>query len=543
MAVAKKTVAKKTVAKKTVAKKPTKVQQKALAKTRAMKNPITGGDPNTYTQAEGVSLDDPVAVRAYKPPTDPYIRMTQARARDRSTAYAADRTGRIITEVPGYGSVDLDDVGWTTEGVLNDMGKHLMGFRGNAMSPNVTSGAAINEPHIPHEQAMVGRRAEDLSGLEHRKATAELAARGITEAGAARETTNAYERANMRAILAGASHIAGSGFYGGPSEPNDVMKTVQSKIVDHPGFKGTEDDAWAVTAAANALTSPKSKFEQVYADGRPKAYPNNAAADTAVTHALAKGLPSRVPSAPLGGMHGNTIKAAMAASAMLRDPGDPRRRTIRDIFTWTDAPKTGAYVSAHTKASTPDSYGVSDVHSTRTKAPFLASEKSSRFLVVRKNDGTPEYNSKGDRVTHSFEAEDLGSGGQPAIRTANARLRHYGFTNHRYETLIDANGRPVKGNSPVEEALAKAGAPGHAILDRAGRLSAHSLGKTPSVNHAQAQNQVQEVDWREQQINRPDLPYNSETEYPGGQERMGLSNHFSVADSNTWGIGQQFRGV
>lgn len=520
---------------------PTKAERAAAEKAKALRNPITKKAPNTFTQAEGVSLDSPVAVRSYTPPTDPYVRMTQRRARSRSKEFETERTGRKIEGVPLYGTVDLDEVGWRVDGKSM---RELMGFEGNSMTPSVSSGPAVNEPHVPHTQAMVGRRAEDLSGPEHRKATAELSSRGVTEASAAREIGNSVERANMRSILAGADHIAGSGFYGGPSQPNDVMKTVQQKVTEHPKFKGTEEDAWAITATANALTSPKAPFEQKYKDGRPPTYPNNAAADTAVSHALEQGRPEDVPKAPLGGIHGNTIKAAANARDMLRDPGDPQRKTVRDIFNWTDQPKTGAYVSAHTEASTADSYRVSDVHSTRTAAPHLSSEKSHKFTIVDRA-GNPILNRDGDPVTHLFEAEDVGANGLPNARLARQRLRHVGLTDHRYEVTRDEKGKPVKGNSPVEEMLARAGAPGHAILDRSGRIAAHALGKTPSVNHAQAQNQVQEVDWREQQISRSDLPYNSETEYPGGQAKMGMKPDFNAFDSSTWGPehGQQMRGI
>lgn len=524
-----------------MAKKMTKAQQAAAAKAKAELNPITKKPANSYTQAEGVTLDAPKGAREVKAPTDPYVAMTQRRARSRAKDFADSREGRIINDVPGYGSVDLDAPGWNVDHSLNEMGQHFFGFKGNKYTPNVTSGPAVNEPHVPHAQAMVGRRAEDLSGPEHRKGTEVLKAYGVTEQSAAREIKNANDRANMRSVLAGADHVAGSGFYGGPSEPNDVMKTVEQKIVKHPNFKGTDEDAWAITATANALTSPKAPFEQVYKDGRPKAYPNNAAADTAVTHALAGGDPKTVPQAPLGGIHGNTVKAAEAARDMLRDPGDPKRKTVRDLFTWTKQPKTGSYVSAHTEASTPDSYRVSDVHSTRSAAPHLSSEKSHKFNVVDAQ-GNVILGADGKRISHQFEAEDIGADGLPGKRIANQRLKHYGLAGHRYEVQRDEDGKPVKGNSPVEEMLSRAGAPGHAILDRAGRIAAHQMGKTPSIHHAQAQNQVQEVDWREQQVTRPDLPYNSETEYPGGQAKMGMTNDFNVFDHKTWGVGQQFKG-
>lgn len=510
-------------------KKPTKAEREAAAKKRAWKNPITGQEPNSFTQVEGVDLSEPKDAR-YTPPTDPYIKMTQHRARTRSKQFDESRAGRIIPDVPLYGSVDMDEVGWRVEG---DAMRRLMGFSGNSLKPNVTSGPAINELHRPNRQSVIGRRAEDLSGPEHRKGTAVLKAYGVTEESATRAIVDANDRANMRSIMAGDVKIAGTGFYGGPSTPHSVMRETEGMLSSSPAYSGTEEDAWAVTATANSLTSPKSKFEQKR-DGQESTFPNAAAAHTAVTHALAGGAPEDVPPAPHGGIHENTIKAAAASRAMIEDPENV---TVRDFFNWDDSPKTGAYVSAHVAASTPDSYRVSDVLSTQTVAPHLATQKSHVFNIVDQNGNvvTQPWGKGSRAVSHTFEAEDVGPNGLPKAGLAKKRLAHYGLEGHTYQVAIDKRtNKPKRGNSPSEEMLAKSGSPGHAILDRAGRLAAFENGHTPSVNHAQAQNQMQEHDWRDRQIIRPDMPNTMETEHPGGLAKMGMKPEFSVWDHTTW---------
>ena len=517
-----------------MAKKQTKAQREAAAAKRASRNPITGKGPNTYTQAEGVELSAPKEVRDYAAPSDPYVKMVQQRSRARSKQFTESRAGRILTDVPLYGTVDMDAPGWDVSGMTEDFQK-MMGFKGNKYSPNVTTGPAVNEPHTPNRQTVLNRRTEDLSGQEHRKGSKTLAAYGVTERLAADRIKDANDRGNMRAILAGDDKIAGTGFYGGPSKPNTVMKQTEQVVKSHPAYTGTEEDAWAVTATANSLTSPKAKFEQIYADGRPSTYPNAAAAQTAIEHGLAGGEPKDVPKAPHGGIHDNTVKAAEASKAMIEDPENV---TVRDFFNFDDSPKTGAYVSAHVSASNPDSYRVSDVLSTQTVAPHLSTQKSHKFHVVD-SDGnvvTVPYGEGVRKVSHTFEAEDIGEDGLPKTRLANSRLKHYGFTDHRYEVAIDPKTKkPARGNSPGEEMLAKAGSPGHAILDRAGRIAAFEYGKTPSVDHAQAQNQMQETDWRDRQILRPDMPNTMETEHPGGMAKMGMKKDFDVFDHRTWG--------
>lgn len=517
----------------------TKAELAAAAKEKAAKNPITGKAPNTFTQANGVTLSAP-ATRAEMPttPTDPYLRMTQRRSRKRAQEFEESRAGRKIEGVPLYGTVDMDEVGWRVEG---DAMRRLMGFNGNSMTPNVTSGPAINEPHESHPDVVVGRRAEDLAGYEHRAATAKLAQYGVTEQRAAQNIGDANDRANMRSILTGSGSLAGSGFYGGPSEPNTRMKHTMNMVVSHPYYGGTPEKAWTLTAVANSDTSPKAKFQHRYKDGRGTVYPNAAAAETALMHVLEGGHPADVPKAPHGGIHENTIKAAEDTQALLNGA------KVSDLFPWNENPKTGAYVSAHISHSNPDSYRTNDVLSTTTSMAHLDTRKMPKFNVKDSSGNLVLQTSgrgKGKPVVHEFEAEDVVNG-LPEARIARQRLKHIGADGGTYVTALDKKGKPAMGGSPSEALLARTGSPGHAILDRAGRIAAAAAGKTPSVDHAQAQNQMQEVDWRDRQILRPDMPYSIETEHPGGLSKMGMSENFDVFNPSTWGTdsSQQFRGA
>jgi len=513
------------------AKKKTKEQITAEKNEKALLNPITKKPANTYTQALGVDLPNPVKSEMPKRPTDPYVKMTQRRSQKRASEYDAQRTGRKIEDVPVYGTVDMDEVGWKVEG---SMMRNLMGFDGNSKTPNVTSGPSINEPHTPNPDVVVGRRAEDLTGLEHRAVTAKLGAYGVTEERAARHIRDASDRANMRSILGGSTSVAGSGFYGGPSKPNTRMKATANMVVSHPLYEGSPEQAWAVTSVANSDTSPRAKFEHTYADGRGTIYPNAAAAETAITHVLDGHDPKYVPKAPHGGIHGNTIKAAKDTQALVNGA------SVSDLFPWEKNPKTSAYVSAHISASHPDSYRTNDVLSTTTAMPHLDTRKQHKFNV-QDSSGNLVVGADEKPIVHQFEAEDIHKSGVPNTRHARSRLKHFGLTG-TYVPAMGSDNKPAKGSSPSEELLARGGPPAHAVLDRAGRVAAAASGKTPSVNHAQAQNQMQEHDWRDRQILRSDMSNTFETEHPGGLARMGMSQQFNVFDHSTWGTSQQFKG-
>ena len=509
--------------------------KKQAAETKRLRNPITGGAPNTFTKVEGATLSNPVNSQMPAPETDPYIAMTQKRSRTRAKTYADQRVGRQLTDIPVYGKVDMDEVGWRVEGSAM---RGLMGLSGNSGTPNVTSGPAINEPHAAQEDVPVSRRAEDLSGPEHRAATAKFAAYGVTEESAVRGIHDANDRGNMRAILTGESTPAGSGFYGGPSKPHTRMRQTTSLVVSHPNYKGTPEKAWTLTAVANSDTSPKAKFEQMYKDGRPSTYPNAAAAETALMHTLGGGEPESVPKAPHGGIHKNTVTAAANAAKIMT--GTP----VSDLFPWDTSTKTRSYVSAHISSSNPDSYRTSDVLSTQSTMPHLDTRKKHKFNI-QGPDGSPLMTTGKSPapITHQFEAEDVGKDGLPTPKVARQRLAHHGFEGHTYVPSMK-DGKPQRGGAPTEDLLNRSGAPGHALLDRAGRVAAQKAGKTPSVNHAQAQNQMQEIDWRDRQILRTDQPNTIETEHPGGLARMGMVDSASVWDHKSWpSVGQQFRGT
>jgi hypothetical protein len=462
--------------------------------------------PNKFTQVTNRELSRPVKAQTKKI-TDPYIKMTSRRSRSRAKQYDADRSGRIITNVPGYDTVDMDAVGWRVPEHQDDTDptkvtlRSLAGLSGTSSTPGITKGPAINEPHEAHPNVPVERRYEDLNDAEKTQATTALDRVGSSVDIATKNIQDSYDRAHYRAILGFSGQPAGLGFYGGPSTEHRLNTQLIGEVMEHPEFKSrglTEDHAIAMVNSAMAATSPKQRVEQ--GSGENVTYPNHASGRIAVMHVLNGGDPQSVPKSPHGGMHGNVIRAAHLASRVLNEGA-----LTPELFEESGI-KVRNFGGAKSVASSADSFRVNDVHSTRTALPHLSPAKSKKFTVL-----TPEGESTG--ITHEYDAEDVDTKtGLPKPAHAKKRLEHYGLEGHTYAVKLNSKGKPHLGDSPVEKVVRTD--PVHAALDLAGRRANAAKGLVPTERHAQATHIGQEIDWRDQQILRPDMSYSIETEHP-----------------------------
>ncbi len=500
-------------------------------------NPITGEQPNTYSASVNRTLAGASGARAEK--LDSYQERTRKRARARADLYEQSRTGRIIPNVPGYGQVDLDAPGWRTRGVTDGLPGYRLG--GPSVPDTVAAGPAINEPHETDPNMAYMRRAEDLTSVEYKKGMDVLASYGVTPERIATNIRDSYERADMHAALALESTPAGSGFYGGDTKPEALVQKLTRTIIDHPNFKGDPSTARGIAVMATADTSPNALVERKTKDGN-IIHPNYEGALAATVHALDGGDPEQAPMSDAGGVFHTNIKKAAKRVALANEGA-----AVGDLLDPTSSPKTSAFAGAQYDESSPDSFRVNDVHSTHTVTPHLPVADSRKFHIVGP-DG--EFVMKGGtKVAHEFEAEDVGHDGLPQPRIGASRLKEHGLSGYRYTVALDPKGKEMKGNTPAETMLSKGGYAAHAILDRGGRVASYDLGFTPSPDHAQAQHQVQEVDWREQQVKRPDLPYTLDTEHPEWRQRGGYSDPesdgekaFNVFDSSTWNPDRIARG-
>lgn len=483
------------------------------------------GAANQYTRVENRILAEPKQVQLPRDPQDPYLAKLQKRNKKRAKTYIQSGAGKVVN-FPELGeSVRTDDPLVTS-------------FKNEPLlKASVEEGPAINEPHTVEEQMPVARRAEDLTGLEVAKANAVLKQYGLNFHHVKEFIKDSYRRAEVRAMVGGQKggqyKLAGAGFYAGPSNIRDAFNNVTEAIKSHPNFKGDDEDALAMSSIAHTMTSPRTP---VISGGK---FANSNAAMRAAMHALDVGSSQGIDTSGLMGFSRNIEKAADAVAAMNYPKGHPNRKTFPEIMDPTEAPKTSAFGGAQMKVIHPTSFRVSDVHSAATALPFLSTSAMARFIIKDK-DGNVVYKTNAEGklqlhkgspvpVVHEFDPEDLNKNGLPKPKDAKSRLAYHAsienakpgisapidHTALRYERKLDDDGKPETGSSPVETTLSKGGHPLHAVLDLAARHAAYELGISPSVHHAQATHLLQEVDWQDQRIIRPDIPHTMESEYPG----------------------------
>jgi hypothetical protein len=461
---------------------------------------------NEFTKATNRTLGRATSPKT-KPIEDPYVKMISRRARSRAKAYEAERKGRIIEGVPGYGTVDMDEVGWHVPEHPDDNNpnkvtmRNLLGLSGTSSVPGIKKGPAIDEPHEAEPNVPVERRYEDLNDAEKTKADTVLDRVGSSVDIASKHIQDSYDRAHYRAILGFSGQPAGIGFYGGPSTEHKINSELIAQVMEHPEFKArglTQDHAVAMVNAAMAATSPRQAVQ--VGSGNNVTYPNHAAGRVGVEHALAGGDPEDVPKAPHGGIHQNTIRGAKLATQTLTEGA-----LIPELFADSGI-KVRNFAGAKSVASSADAFRVNDVHSTGTALPHLATEANKKFSVI-------DPNGVDTGQVHEYEAEDVDEKtGLPKAIHAKKRLAHHKLEGHTYQIALDSKGKPARGDSPVEKTVRDNVV--HSALDLAGRRANAAKGLVPTERHAQATHIGQEIDWRDRQILRPDLPYSLETEHP-----------------------------
>lgn len=544
------------------AKKPRKKtakQRREEATRRQMKNPLTGKDPNTYSQ--GLDTDgsprelwDPVNVGDEQNADDPYMKRTQKRARLRAEAYDESGASRMFSH-PIYGpNQHIDSPEWAP---MTGLEGYELGGRGfKEPPPSVKSGPAINEPHEVDPDLPHFRRLEDLSGREYRKGIVVLKRRGITPESMVQNLVDGYESASALGHAMYQEHPAGTGFYqdedaANPTKPEELLRTLSSDIEGSEAYAAgsRKSSPRAIAAVATSDTSPNAKVVINYKDAnRPPSYPNHGGARAATEHVLAGGEPKESPKAP-GVYHTNIKKAAGKVKVLLHtDTG------AGQVFDPREAPKTAAFYGAQYKPSTSDSMTVVDVHAQHAVAPHLSTSESQVFDVIGP-DGQPHYalnmdgSVKKKAMSHTFEAEDIGPDGMPNPHMARQRLRHYGLgSGYTYQPRLspvnNAEGEivkgpdgqpkllPAKGGSPTEELFGKGKYPVYAHIDYAHRAAAARLGLAASVNHAFASNHLQEVAWEKERLDRPDIDVTHDTAFPGWRSRLGMGDYQTLAEND-----------
>lgn len=135
----------------------------------------------------------------------------------------------------------------------------------------------------------------------------------------------------------------------GEMTPRERLKTsaTENKVPFH------------VQAVANAITSPKMPFSRTAKSG-PNAgnriYPNDLQATGAIKDVQSGKNPEDVRAVPgVGGMHGNSQRAAKAVSGVLREG-----KSVAE--SWNAGPKTGAYHNSWVDPHGPSQRLTSDIH-------------------------------------------------------------------------------------------------------------------------------------------------------------------------------------
>lgn len=461
-------------------------------------NPLTGGEPNTYTKVNGRTLPAPTNVR-------PFAGDAKARTRMRGLHREATAPG---------GTVDAQ-VGYRKPEGMSD--RHFAWVSGaHHMFPNESAAAgtpAINEPHDHHAGVTVQRRAEDLTGKEYRKGKDVLAQYGHDSRNPMKSLVDTHARTLNRVIAehaqAGVEESSSQLFYGGrvntdiaDAHHDDVhtsgvmeahgrfRQSIQT-MATHPNFVAKTPNmthrermgaATSVMAQATADTSPNAKWREPKSDAK-YPWPNIQQAEASVHAALTGQEPKFI-----AGRIQNIDKAAGRVGEMVHSGvyethgyGDPKH-----------SPKTIAFRGALSDRDHADSFKVSDVHEASVIAPGLPTSKGKIYT-----------NPTGDRVTvHADQPKSATKGLQPVLEATNRDAGYRDGMKHKV------------GLSRPEEMLAKGSGLVHAMNDRATREVLANHGLSRSVNHGDNVHAVQAAAWGSQQMIRHDVNVSHANQYP-----------------------------
>lgn len=503
--------------------------QKA-AETRARRNPLTGGEPNTFSAVQGDrSLPAPTNVRQWK-----------------GDGREASRLRAQHVEATKPGGVPDAQIGYRKPEGMSD--RHFSWLAGgHHMFPNEAAergNPAINEPHAHHPEITVQRRAEDLSGGEYRKGTAVLAHFGHDPKDPVGSLSSLHSRTLHRVMAehnqAGVEESSSHKFYGGrtsteiPGQPDmdtkhyDGVNAAQMRLRDTVQTISSHPDLHAQTAhmersdrqaAARALvhqavadTSPNNKWR----DGEHR-WPNIEQAEETVKSGITGQAPKFV-----GGRIQNNDKSAGRTAEMLQSGefethgyGNPKQ-----------AAKTVAFRGALADVNHTDAYKVSDVHEASVIAPGLSTSKSKVYVGGGKS---------GNTYIHPDHP-----------KSATKGLTQVFVPNNSREGTV----KPKVGLARTEEMLAKGDSYVHALNDHATRRALADNGLSRGVNYSDNVHPAQAAAWGSQQMVRKDVMVSHADQYPvvrdWGHEGHNVPNHGNVLGALSRGeththMGPQFR--
>jgi hypothetical protein len=508
---------------------PKKSPAQKAAETRARRNPLTGGEPNTFTAVQGRELPAPTNVRPWK-----------------GDGREASRLRALHTEATKPGGVPDAQIGYRKPEGMSD--RHFTWLAGgHHMFPNAGAergNPAINEPHAHHPEVTVQRRAEDLSGHEYRKGEAVLRHYGHDPKDPVGSLADLHSRTLHRVMAehaqAGVEESSSHKFYGGrtgteiPNQPDmdarhyDGVNAAQNRLRQATQSVSSDSGFQSQTAAlqphqrqaaARALmhqavadTSPNNKWR----DGESR-WPNIEQAEETVRSGITGAAPRFV-----GGRIQNNEKSAARTADML---GSQQFET-HGFGNAKQAAKTVAFRGALADVDHTDAYKVSDVHEASVIGPGLPTSKSKVYVGGGKS---------GNTYIHP-DAPKSATKGLEQVFVPN---------NSRTGTL-----KPKVGLARTEEMLAKGDSYVHALNDHATRRALASNGLSRGVNYSDNVHAAQAAAWGSQQMIRKDVMVSHADQYPvvrdWGHEGLNVPNHGDVLGALSRGevhnhMGPQFR--
>jgi len=498
-------------------------KQTDMDKEQELRNPLTGKQPNSFTQVTNRTLPDPTNVK-------PFEGDARERGRLQRRHQSATKPGGVVDAQVGYQK---------PEGMTD---RHFAWVTGaQRMFPNVSAERnepAINAPHEANPGVTAQRRAEDLSGKEYRKGSAVLAHFGHDSKDPVGSLKDVQTRTLHRVIAehaqAGVEESASQMFYGGrvnttiPDEDKDAehftgvsaansrFRSSVGAVATHPEFVSktpTLTHRERMSAATNMMaqatgdTSPNSKWRD--SNGR---WPNMEQAEETIRAGFSGDEPKFISGRIQNNDKsvGRVIESMKTGDFGVHKYGNPKT-----------APKTVAFRGALVDRDAPDAYKVSDVHEASVIAPGLPTAKSKAY-------------SGGGKTTRTYIYPD-----DPKAKTRG--LAPVWDMKHNKDLV---------GLSRPEQMLAKGGGTVHALNDYATRSVLADHGLSRSVNHADNVHAIQAAAWGSQQMVRKDVNVSHADQYPvvrdWGHEGVNVPNSPDVLGSLRRGdthnnLGQQFR--
>lgn len=472
-------------------------EKKAAAKTRELKNPLTGQAPNQYTQVTNRELDRDRSVRTREP--------------DKGLA---TRSRAMAKNMLDSGGLDAP-VGYRMDSIDPKYRTFVTGA--SRMFPNTAAEKgtpAINVPHEADGGVTVQRRAEDLNGPEYRKGLATLKQYGHDPkdpmSSLKEVQTRALDRVSAEHIAAGVNESASQMFYGGhtttdiphdlgaqEAHENGVMAardrfhTAVRGLATHPDFQSQtpglshRERMHAATQAmgqAVADTSPNAKWRDT--PGAKYEWPNVEQAEEAAHAAVERREPKFIT-----GRIDNIYKAADRVGGAI----DTGNFDVHQHGDQVSAPKTIAFRGALIDKDSPDAFKVTDVHEASVVAPWLDTAKAHMHMR------TDEFGAK--------------QGPKVAVYSDTPKSQRKGLT---MLTKTQNSGKEVPdwGLSRPEAMLTESRATVHALNDHATRSVLADRGLSRSVDHADNVHSFQGATWGSQQLRRGDVNVSPADQYP-----------------------------